>query len=41
MNTNQGGIKMTERLKGKIVLITCESSGIGRAAAQLFSREGA
>ena len=32
---------MSERLQGKIAIVTGAGSGIGKAAAALFSREGA
>src|SRR3546814_13048598 len=35
------GTRMTQRLANKIAIITGAGSGIGRAAAELFAREGA
>ena len=32
---------MSDRLKGKVCIITGSGSGMGRAAALLFAREGA
>lgn len=37
----KGRIKMAERLKNKVAVVTGSSEGIGRACVELFAREGA